>query len=92
MYAPRVFVSMVGVLLTFAVASYWMSGSFWTVLFQTALCAIILQIGYFIGVLYLVRREKQQRDGQENPGELRTESRIRDDHHPETGANLKISD
>lgn len=94
MYAPRVFVSMVSVLLTFAVASYWMSGSLWTVLLQTFLCAIILQVGYFIGVLYLVHREKQQRqqDGREIPGDLRAETRIRDDHHAETRANLKISD
>lgn len=94
MYAPRVFVSMIGVLLAFAVASYWMSGSFWTTLLQTILCAVILQVGYFIGILHLVRREKLQRqqDGLEAPSERRAESRIRDDHHAETGANLKISD
>lgn len=94
MYAPRVFVSMTGVLLAFAVASYWMSGSFWTTLVQTVLCAVILQVGYFIGVLYLVRREKLQRreSGLDVASERRAENRARDDHHAETGANLKISD
>ncbi|MFB9949557.1 exopolysaccharide production repressor protein [Rhizobium puerariae] len=62
MYAPRVFVSMTGVLIAFAVSAYFMSGSFYTALIQTLICAVLLQVGYFIGVLYLVRREKKLRD------------------------------
>ncbi|MBP1842743.1 hypothetical protein J2046_000997 [Rhizobium petrolearium] len=62
MYAPRVFVSMTGVLIVFAVSAYFMSGSFYTAFIQTLICALLLQVGYFIGVLYLVRREKKLRE------------------------------
>lgn len=61
MYAPRVFVSMIGTLAVFAIASYAMTGSFLSALMETVLCAIILQLGYFIGILYLVRREAQEK-------------------------------
>lgn len=57
MYAPRVFVSMMATLIVFAIGSYWISGSFYTTIIQTVLCAIIIQAGYFAGVVYLVRRE-----------------------------------
>lgn len=61
MYAPRFFVSMTGVLLVFAGVTYWMTGSVYTTILQTVICAVILQVGYFIGVLYLVRREMAER-------------------------------
>lgn len=60
MYAPRVFVSMLAVLVVFGVTSYAINGSLWTSLGQTLLCAVLIQAGYFIGILYLVRREKLQ--------------------------------
>lgn len=60
MYAPRVFASMIIVLIVFAVAAYVMTGSILTALVETILCAVILQVGYFVGVLYLVRREKSE--------------------------------
>ena len=58
MYAPRVFVSMLAVLVVFAISTYFMSGSLLSALIQTLICAVIIQTGYFIGVLYLVHREK----------------------------------
>lgn len=61
MYAPRVFFSMVCVLLVFAVAAYWLTGSISEVVLATIACALLLQVGYFVGILYLVRQEKQQR-------------------------------
>ena len=60
MYAPRVFFSMIGALLTFAVATYFIHGSFYTAFIQTLICAVILQVGYFIGILVLVSREKRR--------------------------------
>ena len=66
MYAPRVFVSMLAVLLVFGVTSYAMNGSIWTALFQTFLCAVLIQVGYFVGILYLIRREKLQ--AKQSPG------------------------
>nr|WP_246753542.1 exopolysaccharide production repressor protein [Agrobacterium sp. OT33] len=60
MYAPRVFFSMIGALLAFAVATYFIHGSFYTAFIQTLICAVILQIGYFIAILVLVAREKRR--------------------------------
>lgn len=61
MYAPRVFVSMLGALAVFAVATYWLSGSFSGTVLKTVICAVILQLGYFGGVLYLVWKESRSR-------------------------------
>lgn len=60
MYAPRVFISMMCALLVFAVATYVMHGSFFTSLIQTLICLVIIQVGYFIGVLVLVAKEKRR--------------------------------
>lgn len=60
MYAPRVFFSMIGALLAFAVATYFIHGSFYTAFIQTLICAVILQTGYFIALLVLVAREKRR--------------------------------
>ncbi|NWJ24234.1 exopolysaccharide production repressor protein [Rhizobium sp. RM] len=60
MYAPRVFVSMIGALLVFAVATYFIHGSFYTAFIQTLIAAVVLQVGYFVGILVLVAREKKQ--------------------------------
>lgn len=61
MYAPRVFVSMIGVLVVFGIAAYVMSGSFLAALGWTVLCAVILQVGYFLGIVYMVKREQEER-------------------------------
>ena len=94
MYAPRVFVSMMGVLVAFAVAAFFMSGSFYTAFVQTIICAVLLQIGYFVGVLYLVRQERNRR--QENqPESLATKRALdtrSDELHADAAVNLKISD
>nr|WP_320197990.1 exopolysaccharide production repressor protein [Agrobacterium sp. rho-13.3]MDX8306397.1 exopolysaccharide production repressor protein [Agrobacterium sp. rho-13.3]MDX8307272.1 exopolysaccharide production repressor protein [Agrobacterium sp. rho-13.3] len=60
MYAPRVFISMMCALLVFAVATYFIHGSFYTAFIQTIICLVIIQVGYFIGVVVLVAREKRQ--------------------------------
>jgi|EndMetStandDraft_3_1072993.scaffolds.fasta_scaffold873647_1 exopolysaccharide production repressor protein len=60
MYAPRVFISMICALLVFAVATYLIHGSFLTTFVQTLICLVIIQVGYFIGVLVLVAKEKRQ--------------------------------
>lgn len=60
MYAPRVFISMMGALLAFAVATYIMNGSLYTTFIDTMICAVIIQAGYFVCILILVAREKRQ--------------------------------
>ncbi|TXI00011.1 MAG: exopolysaccharide production repressor exox [Rhizobium sp.] len=62
MYAPRVFISMLGTLVVFAIATYFLTNSLWTTLIETVICAVLLQIGYFLGVLYLVWKERKSRD------------------------------
>ncbi|PTM97154.1 exopolysaccharide production repressor protein [Mycoplana dimorpha] len=61
MYGPRVFVSMIGALLVFAAATYGLTGSPAETLVKTLVCAILLQIGYFAGVVFLVWKEVQRR-------------------------------
>lgn len=96
MYAPRVFVSMIGTLAVFAVAAYVMSGSFWTALTETILCAVILQVGYFIGIVYLVRREKAQMESARStdgtPAKSRTETAGRENLTAEAPARIHIQD
>ncbi|KQQ34622.1 hypothetical protein ASG19_20130 [Rhizobium sp. Leaf306] len=58
MYAPRVFISILCVLVVFALASFFISGSVYTAFIHTLLCAVIIQVGYFVGIVYLVHREK----------------------------------
>ncbi|WP_353939186.1 exopolysaccharide production repressor protein [uncultured Agrobacterium sp.] len=60
MQAPRVFISMICALLVFAVATYFIHGSVYTAFIQTLICLVIIQVGYFIGVVYLVSREKKR--------------------------------
>jgi len=53
---------MIGALAVFAVATYVLNGSLTTTLIQTAICAVLLQIGYFGGVLFLVWKEARARN------------------------------
>lgn len=61
MYAPRVFISMAGTLAVFAIATYFLTHSLSITLIETLICAILLQIGYFAGVLFLVWKERNAR-------------------------------
>lgn len=69
MSLPRFLVGMVSVLLVFAFSSYAMTGSLGSALLQTLICAVLLQLGYFLVILVLVAR-----------GERETTSRPRDTH------------
>jgi len=54
---------MICTLAFFAVVTYFITQSLSTTFLETVLCAILLQIGYFVGVLFLVRNaEKARRD------------------------------
>jgi exopolysaccharide production repressor protein len=52
---------MIGALVAFAIATYFLTDSFIRTLVETVICAILLQIGYFLGVLYLSWREAKAR-------------------------------
>lgn len=47
---------LIGVLIVFAIASYAITQSLWTTLVNTVLCAILIQVGYFAAVLFMVWR------------------------------------
>jgi hypothetical protein len=61
MYAPRVFVSMAAVLIAFFCAILWMQGSVVSAFADSLLCAVLIQSGYFLGVLLLVWHEDVSR-------------------------------
>jgi exopolysaccharide production repressor protein len=56
---------LVCVLLVFAITTYVLTQSLWSTFIQTVICAILLQAGYFVAVLFLVWR----RDGSRKPEE-----------------------
>lgn len=46
----------IGALVVFAVVTYIATQSWWTTLINTAICAVIIQVGYFVAVLAMIRR------------------------------------
>ncbi|MCA1407562.1 exopolysaccharide production repressor protein [Ensifer sp. IC3342] len=61
MFAPRVLVSMIGALVAFAIATYLLNGSLVSTAIQTLICAVLLQVGYFIAILFMVWKEARDR-------------------------------
>lgn len=61
MFAPRFFVSMAGALAAFAVATYYLTGSLASTVVQTLICAVLIQVGYFLAILFMVRKEARRR-------------------------------
>jgi len=51
---PLFFRGLLGILLVVATSSYIISGSVWTTFVQTVIWAVLVQIGYFATVLFLV--------------------------------------
>ncbi|WEX75467.1 exopolysaccharide production repressor protein [Sinorhizobium numidicum] len=61
MFAPRFLVSMIGALAVFAIATYLLNGSLASTALQTLICAVLMQVGYFLAVLFLVWKEARDR-------------------------------
>jgi exopolysaccharide production repressor protein len=57
------FRGLIGVLVAFAVVTYLMTHSLWTTFIQTVICGVLIQIGYFGAVLFLVWRSPRSGDG-----------------------------
>lgn len=64
MYAPRVFASMVGALIAFGIATYFLTHSLGQTVIETVICAVLVQVGYFAGVVYLSWKEAKVRRAQ----------------------------
>ena len=60
-YAPRALVSMVLALVAFAIVTYFVTGSFATTALRTFVCAVLIQVGYFLATLFLVWRTAKAR-------------------------------
>ena len=61
MGAPRVFVGMFGTLFVFFIASYFINGSLTLTILDTIAAAVILQVGYFLLVLFMVWQAAETR-------------------------------
>ena len=72
-YAPRFFLSMAIVLVAFAAVTYASTGSVATTAIQTLICAVLIQVGYFLAVLYLTWRAAKARKDTAEPGQLATD-------------------
>ncbi|OCP37415.1 exopolysaccharide production repressor protein [Ensifer sp. LC163] len=64
MFAPRVFASMIGALTVFAIVTYLLNGSLTSTLIQTLICAVLMQVGYFLAVVFLVWKKARERERQ----------------------------
>ncbi|MGN6584973.1 MAG: exopolysaccharide production repressor protein [Rhizobiaceae bacterium] len=62
------FRGLVLVLITFAIVTFFVTGSWWTTFINTAVCGVLIQIGYFAVVLLLVWRSTGRKDAGEKPG------------------------
>lgn len=47
---------LIGVLVVFAIANYAITQSLWTTFINTVICGVLIQLGYFVAVLFLVWR------------------------------------
>jgi exopolysaccharide production repressor protein len=61
MHAPKVFFSMIGALLIFAATTYYLSGSLSDTIIKSIIAAIVLQVGYFVAIVYFVAKEAKAR-------------------------------
>ncbi|MEF2070633.1 exopolysaccharide production repressor protein [Consotaella aegiceratis] len=57
-------------LIVFAAVIYFLNGSIWTTVIETAVCAVLIQVGYFASVLFMVWRS-----GRPQPAETSAEKK-----------------
>ncbi|RWE57031.1 exopolysaccharide production repressor protein [Mesorhizobium sp.] len=50
------------VLSAFAISTYLLTASLWSTFVQTLICGILVQIGYFVAILLLVRRRSVSKE------------------------------
>lgn len=60
MKLQRFLIGFIAVLLVFGTVTYAYSQNFWTTLVQTLICAFVIQVGYFLIVLAMVRLRQHQ--------------------------------
>ncbi|WP_421592729.1 exopolysaccharide production repressor protein [Shinella sp. M27] len=60
-FGPRFFLSMSFALVAFAIVTYISTGSLATTAIQTVICAVLIQIGYFLALLFITWRTAKAR-------------------------------
>ncbi|MEP7453575.1 exopolysaccharide production repressor protein [Phyllobacterium sp. SB3] len=66
MKLPRFLIGFIAVLLLFGTVTYVFSQNLWTTFVQTLICAFVIQIGYFLIVLAMVKVRQRQYSSQPN--------------------------
>jgi hypothetical protein len=57
---------LIGFLIVFALANYVITQSLWATVVNTLICAALIQLGYFVAILFLVWRSGAPGKGGEN--------------------------
>lgn len=60
MSAPRVFAGMFVAIIVFAIATYWMTGSLVVTVLESIAALILLQLGYFLCIGFLVWKQARR--------------------------------
>ena len=82
MGAPRVFAGMFVALIVFAVVTYYVTGSLFVTILETIAAAILLQLGYFFCVVFLIwRQSKHTVVASDSEGIIAADAK-REENHP----------
>ena len=73
---------LIGVLLVFAITTYVITQSLWTTFIQTLICAVLLQVGYFAAVLFLVWRAADKAKGEASVAKDEASQNMPKEEHP----------
>jgi exopolysaccharide production repressor protein len=72
----------IGALAAFAVVTYVVTQSLWTTLINTAICAVIIQAGYFAAIVAMVRRSPESSKAAEPARKEPTPAPAKKDQQP----------
>ena len=90
MRLPRFVLGMLGVLLAFALVTYYLTGAFWATAVQTIACAVLVQAGYFLVILFLVSRTKASQKDRPPSSERADASKEKADGEPATHDKIGV--
>lgn len=81
---PRFLLGMTVVLVVFAVTTYFLTHSLTVTLVETIICAVLIQAGYFVTILLLVRQtQRKERDhGAATKSEKNAEPSLEEEKRP----------
>lgn len=65
----RFLIGFIAVLLLFGIVTYVLSQNIWTTLVQTLICAFVIQLGYFLIIVAMVKIRRRRSSSQSNAEE-----------------------